>query len=274
MGNHLRSAIYGFAVGDGLGVPYEFKMRGQFTYEESAGPLIWSDDTAMTLATCDSIKRKKTIDPEDIMRSFEKWYFTGAYTPDNRAYGIGKTTAKAIEAFRWGKGIDQCGQKSVRDNGNGALMRILPLVFLDTLDEEIDKVSGLTHNHEISKEGCRIYVEIGKRLLKGEDLENIVKDIRTTDYYKRLPKLKELSEEEISSSGYVVDTLEASIWSIIHKDNYRDTLIKAIELGEDSDTTAAVAGGLAGILYGYQGIPKEWIDRLEGKDLLEECLWY
>ncbi len=273
MENDLRSAIYGFAIGDGLGVPYEFKMRGQFIYEKSDAPLIWSDDTAMTLATCDSIKRKKRIDPEDIMRSFEKWYFSGAYTPDNQAYGIGKTTAKAIEAFRLGQGIDHCGQRSIRDNGNGALMRILPLVFLDTSDKEIDKVSGLTHNHEISKEGCRIYVEIGKRILKGEDLENIIKNMGTTKYYKRLSRLKELAEEKISSSGYVVDTLEASLWCIIHKNNYRDTIIKAIELGGDSDTIAAVAGGLAGILYGYQGIPKEWIDRLEGKKLLEECLW-
>lgn len=273
MENRLKAAVYGFAVGDTLGVPYEFLKRGEFLFQEKEIRGIWSDDTAMTLATCDSIRKKGKIDLFNMMESFENWLYYGAYTPDGKAYGVGNTTRKAVDLFHRGEKLENCGQRGERDNGNGALMRILPLAFLDTSEEDIDHVSSLTHNHEISKEGCRIYIQIAKGLLKGKDLKEILKDLKPGKYYKRIPELKDLSEEGIRSSGYVVDTLEAVLWCLIHTNNYSDCILKSINLGGDTDTIAAISGGLAAIQYGMESIPKHWLERIERKDILESCLW-
>lgn len=273
MEKELKAAVYGFAVVDSLGVPYEFKERG-FEFSEDNSPLIWSDDTAMTLAAWDSIRRNGGIDLEDMMKSFEKWYFKGKYTPNGITFGVGRTTTKAIESYHLHKDIENCGQRTIRDNGNGALMRILPRLFVKCTAEEIDGVSGLTHNHGISKEGCRIYVEIGKRLLHGQDLRSILSKINVSEIYKRIPFLEKLSEDEIRSTGFVVDTLEAAIWCILKTGNYRDCIVKAIELGQDTDTTAAVAGGLAAIVYGYHSIPKDWLEKLQGRERIAEYIGY
>lgn len=271
--NTLRAAVFGLAVGDAIGVPYEFLNRGEFVFQENRINGFWSDDTAMTLATCDSIRKNGKIDLFQIMKSFDNWLYNGAYTPSGKAYGVGNTTKKAIDLFHKGEKPEKCGQKRERDNGNGALMRILPLAFLDSSAEDVDKVSSLTHNHEISKEGCRLYIQIAKELLMGEDLGKSINKTKPTIYYKRIHELKDLPEEVIRSSGYVVDTLEAVLWCLIHTDNFRDCILKAIHLGGDTDTIAAIVGGLAGILYGMDGIPKKWMERLEGKEIIESCLW-
>lgn len=273
MENRFEAAVYGFAIGDALGVPYEFLPRGEFHFNENKINGIWSDDTAMTLATCDSIRKKGKIDLLDMMESFENWLYNGAYTPDGKAYGVGNTTRKAIDLFHEGESLEKCGQKGERDNGNGALMRILPLAFTDASEEDIDHTGGLTHNHEISKEGCRLYIEIANGLLKGKSLKESIDNTKPTRYYKRIHKLNNLREEEIRSSGYVVDTLEAVLWCLLFTNNYRDCILKAIHLGGDTDTIAAIVGGLAGILYGMDGIPKKWMERLEGKEIIESCLW-
>lgn len=270
----LRDAIYGLAVGDAVGVPYEFKARDSFectdmigygTHNQPAGT--WSDDTSMTLATCASIKNCHRVDCGDIRKQFEQWLFHNEYTADGKVFDYGYTCSEAI--------YNKKGASDIRSNGNGSLMRILPLAFVDDVTEEvIQNVSGITHAHPISVEGCSIYVNIVKDLINGKKLEDVIlRHIRKESVYHRILQITELSRNEIRSSGYVVDTLEAAIWSLMTTDNYKDCILTAVKLGEDTDTVAAVAGGLAGIIYGYKGIPKNWIDALRNKQLLEECLF-
>ncbi len=268
----LKSAIYGLAVGDALGVPFEFKKRGTFhcegmtghgTYNQQAGT--WSDDTSMTLATCQSIKDKQGICEKEIRKNFLAWLNTGAFTPDGVVFDCGVTTYEALH-----RGT---GSRDFHSNGNGSLMRILPLALIDCTDEEIDAVSAITHAHEISKEACRIYVTIARSLLAGENLRSAIQAVETSEVFERIHELEYLSEAEIKSSGYVVDTLEASLWCLLQTDNYQNAVLKAVNLGDDTDTVGAVTGGLAGILYGYSGIPGEWIDVLRKKELIDRSLF-
>ena len=160
------------------------------------------------------------------------------------------------------------------DNGNGSLMRILPLAFTDCDYETVNAVSSLTHAHEISKAACRVYVYVARQLLQGKTLEEIYKCFgMKQSMFDRLPLLKDLTHDEIKSTGYVVDTLEAALWCNLNSSSYRECILLAVNLGEDTDTVAAVAGGLAGIIYGVggeQGIPEEWIKQIARKEWIEE----
>lgn len=268
--NKLKSAIYGLAVADAVGVPYEFKIRGSFkatgmvgfgSHNQPKGT--WSDDTSMTLATCASIKECGYIDVSDMLSKFRAWANSGKYAIDGRVFDIGCTTAEALHT---GKGKD-----NERSNGNGSLMRIIPLAFTDASDNEIKAVSAITHAHDISKTACVCYVHIVRALAQGARLEDILESIESP--FERIRTISTLDESEIKSSGYVVSTLEAALWAVSTTDNYRDAILKAVNLGNDTDTVGAVAGGLAGIIYGTEGIPPEWIESLKGKDIIENCLF-
>ena len=254
----LRDCIYGFAVGDALGVPYEFRPRGTFectdmigygTHGQPAGT--WSDDTSMTLATCDSIRELRRIDTADMRDKFMRWINNDEYTIDG-VFDYGGTTARALRTGKGGSGE--------RDNGNGSLMRIAPLAFTDTTDEEICEVSAITHAHRTSTDACVIFVELMRSVMNGA-----------------LPswalQLKGAPEQEIKSGGFVRDTLKAAIWCFVNTDSYEGCVLTAVNLGDDTDTTAAVAGALAGTAYGIDAIPQEWIDALRGKELIEQCLF-
>jgi ADP-ribosylglycohydrolase len=138
----------------------------------------------------------------------------------------------------------------------------------------VNAVSSLTHAHEISLEACRIYISMARKLLRGKPLDNIVKTIKPElPVYARLPNLDTLQRDEIKSSGYVVDTLEAALWCNLKSNSYRECVLLAVNLGEDTDTVAAIAGGLAGIIYGIggeQGIPEEWINQIARNEWIEE----
>lgn len=254
----LKSAIYGLVVGDALGVPYEFMERGSFyctdmvghgTYDKPAGT--FSDDSSMTLATCMAIKKSGGVNIDAIRKSFEAWMYDGAFTSDGEVFDVGNTTHHAIAE---GRGMD-----GERDNGNGSLMRIIPIAFTDADDEMIREVSAITHAHEISKNACVEYVKIVRSILYGEKYEN--------------DELKHTDISEIKSGGFVLDTLKASLWCVLNTDNYKDAVLMAVNLGSDTDTTAAVTGGLAGVMYGYDNIPSEWIAKIRNKELIDESLF-
>lgn len=272
----LRDGLYGLAVGDALGVPVEFYERGTYKVTKMEGygswdqpPGTFSDDTSMTLATAYAIKEKKSIDLEAIMENFVDWLKNGKFTPDKNCFDVGRTTAKAIETYIETGSLEKSSQVDQRSNGNGSLMRILPLIFTDANDEDIAKVSALTHGHEISIEGCLIYVYIGREILKGRELKDILKDLKVSETYKRLKILDQLEEKDIKSTGYVVYSLEASLWCLLKSSSYEEALLKAVNLGDDTDTIGAISGGLAGLIYGYESIQKNWIDTLRAKDLIE-----
>ena len=270
----LADAVFGLAIADALGVPYEFKRRGSFTCEGMIGygthgqPAgTWSDDTSMTIATAKSIKDNAgKIDVDDIRKNFVKWEREEAFTANDELFDIGIATSTAL---RTGK---PCTGEY--DNGNGSLMRILPLAFTDCTDEEIRAVSAITHGHEISMQACVIYVHVARRLLAGEDIKDIIPTLEYDKPFARLCKLDSLSADEIKSGGYVVDTLEAALWALVQKLGYRDTVLTAINLGDDTDTVGAVTGGLAGIVYGLEDdFAAVCMDELRNKELIQDCLW-
>lgn len=277
----IYAGILGLVIGDAVGVPVEFEPRDTFKVTDMTGygtfnmpPGTWSDDSSLTLATVESIARLGRVDAEDIMNNFYRWVGENAFTPYGMAFDIGRTTLNAIQRYAGGLPAAECGGKGDRDNGNGSLMRILPLAFTDCRYKTVDAVSALTHAHEKSLEACRIYISVARKLLRGKPLDSVVKSIKTElPAYERLPVLETLSREEIKSSGYVADTLEAALWCNLKSKSYRECVLLAVNLGEDTDTVAAVAGGLAGIIYGIgeeKGIPQNWIDRTARIDWIKE----
>lgn len=285
----VKDGIIGLLIGDALGVPVEFESRhvleefpvtdmiGHGMHDKPAGT--WSDDTSMTIATMASIVDKKAVDYDDIMENFCKWCKEEIYwqTP---CFDIGITTNIALNNYLNGVSALECGLDGERDNGNGSLMRILPLAYIPDIDyETIENISGLTHAHKRSKISCVLYIEIAKSMLENSNLtidEHIkIASNKIKDYYKdsnELVHFKRIFEDDlndvdtIKSKGYVIYTFESVIYCLKNTNNYRDAVLKAVNLGEDTDTTAAICGGLAGIYYGYDDIPIDWINTVDQID--------
>lgn len=289
----VESGIIGFVIGDTMGVPVEFYSREKLllnpvteileygTHNMPKG--CWSDDTSMTLATMDSIIKCKEINTNDMADRFIKWYRNGEYTATGIMFDIGTTTQQALVKYQ--RGIDiasKCGGEREYDNGNGSLMRMLPIAyycfFKGLEDTEILKivkeVSSITHRHQISILGCYIYVRLAMELLKGKELLQAYQEIKKLDYsyftedtiykYERILNndIGLYNINEINSDGYIVTTLEAVIWTLINSKSFNETIIKAINLGEDTDTVGACVGGLAGIYYGIENIKQKWKDNI------------
>ena len=135
-------------------------------------------------------------------------------------------------------------------------------------------VSAITHGHEISMQACSIYVEIIRRCLQGEQLEDVIHGMDCSSPFDRLPHIDALPEPEIKSNGYVVSTLEAAVWCVLTTNSFQECLLKAVNLGFDTDTTACVAGGLAAVSrYGFEDIPEEWFRAIRNKEIIEDCLF-
>lgn len=292
--NIIMSGILGFVIGDALGVPVEFEsrderkrdavceMRAYGTYKQPFGT--WSDDTSLTLCLVDSLITGYNI--HDIAKKYIQFYSKGLWTPYERVFDIGNATRIAINKMMSGENVLQCGGGAEYDNGNGSLMRILPMAFFVYYlnDKEgykkVEEVCSLTHAHSRSKLACIIYVEYAVQLIKEADKdiaykrmkENINKNCKQEykeemTHYKRILSMDIASESEdnILSSGYVVDSLEAVIWCILTTYSYKEAIFKAINLGNDTDTIAALTGGLAGILYGCNDIPENWVQCMARK---------
>ena len=284
---NVRDALIGLAVGDALGVPVEFEsredlkknpvvdMRGFGSHPVPAGS--WSDDTSMTIATMDSIINCHGIDYKDIMDRFLLWVNKGEYTPTGTMFDIGHTCRKALMDYAmYDVEPTKAGQDGNRSNGNGSLMRILPIPFFchkrklgkSEIIKICNDVSSLTHRHEISKLGCYIYTLFVMGLLDGMNIQEAYDYISSADYdsyskdslsaYRRILEqdITTLKEEEIQSTGYVVHTLEAALWCLFNAgSSFDEIVLAAVNLGEDTDTTGAVVGSLAGLVY---ECPQRW----------------
>lgn len=301
MNEKMKAGIMGFAVGDALGVPVEFlnrdllqrrPLKEMIGYGSRRVPEgTWSDDTSLMIAAMDSIKENGDVNFDDIMYKFTEWVNYAKYTATDELFDIGISTSKAISNFKRGEKAINCGTKGINENGNGSLMRILPFVyylkFSNFSEEEktilINQASALTHAHEISQLGCKIYADYVTLLLDGVDKVKALDLLKEIDYnkyysndsikvYQRILKgdLKSLDIDQIRSSGYVVDSLEASLWCTVKNDTYEDAVVAAINLGEDTDTIGAITGSLNGIIYGKNNIPERWLNKLRKKDYLEE----
>ncbi|MBW4682391.1 MAG: ADP-ribosylglycohydrolase family protein [Microcoleus vaginatus WJT46-NPBG5] len=293
----ILSGLMGLCVGDALGVPVEFtsraervkmpitEMTGYGTYNQPPGT--WSDDSSLTFCLADSLCTGFSL--EAIAKSFCRWYNEAYWTPYGEAFDVGNTTRQAITNLQRGVPPLDAGLTSASSNGNGSLMRILPLSFyyqvldFSELIERVHQVSRITHGHWRSQIACGIYTSIAIKLLQGLDpkpayLQGIekIKTIYTkpatvreiNSHFQRVfsGNIDTLSIDEIQSSGYVIHTLEAALWSLLNTSSYAESVLKAVNLGEDTDTTAAVTGGLAGIYYGLENIPKEWVAQIARKD--------
>ena len=299
----VRGMLLGLATGDALGVPIEFEsrralerepvtgMRGGGSWGQPAGT--WSDDTSLTVAAMVSIARRGKPDYQDIMENFLRWYERGDFTATGERFDIGNTTRSGIVRFsRRLLPPTKCGAAEASANGNGSLMRILPATLYlygtrgkiggDEL-KMIHDFSSLTHGHIISCMACGIYSLIAAQILSGRNIAEAfelgMEDAKTFygseaafDNFARLCDGRDfaaLPEEKISAAGYVVSTLEAALWCLLNTEDYKTLALKAVNLGEDTDTTGAVAGGLAGIVYGASSIPEEWLASLKRRDYLE-----
>lgn len=298
------NGIMGVIVGDALGLPVQFSSREEVQEEPvtdmmgfgafNMPPGSWSDDSSLTLATLSSINEKGRIDSEDIMKRFVRWYDNGEYTPFGYAYDIGYTCETAICNYKDTQNYQECGLGDACSNGNGSLMRIMPVclyVYEKVMSFELEEkkgldlihgVSAITHAHLRAKIACGIYYflvksilnydgTLAERLQAGMDdalifYSNDIGNLAQLAYYHRLNHLddfKTVSDDLIESSGYVVDTLEAAVWCLLNTDNLKNCLLKAVNLGDDTDTVAAVAGGLAGLYYGCESIPRVWLEKIQ-----------
>lgn len=297
----IKDAFFGLAVGDALGVPVEFKsraairpnpvtdMRGFGTHQQPPGT--WSDDSSLAFCLAEALTQQ--FDLNIIAANFKKWLYEDYWTARGDVFDVGISTQQAISNLKAGIRPDLAGGLFEEDNGNGSLMRILPLIFY-TRHKPIDEryqltkaVSSITHGHIRSVIACFYYLEFARGLLNGENKFSVYRNLQTTvpDYlnslninpseiqlFDRLLKndIQTLPEESIQSSGYVLHTLEASIWCLLTTDTYRDAVLKAVNLGHDTDTTGAVTGGLAGILYGFGSIPVNWVAQLARRKDIED----
>ncbi|MCD7781249.1 MAG: ADP-ribosylglycohydrolase family protein [Methanosphaera sp.] len=297
----IYASIFGGVVGDALGVPYEFyskeeldenpisKMDGYGTYNQPPGT--WSDDTSLTISLMDSLASKECVDYHDIMNKFSAWYYDSFYTPLGHTFDVGRTTQAAITRYQDGVDPIDCGGRDGHDNGNGSLMRIIPLCFYlyandtsmaDSI-ETINNVSALTHGHRISTASCNIFNFIVDEILSSynDSFTSIIDNAINTSstYYNNelyspfdrifSGNLFDLPLESIGSTGYVVNSLEVAIYCCYHTSCFEDALLMALNLGGDTDTNGKITGDLAGLYYGFDSIPKEWLDNLINKEYIE-----
>ena len=302
-----KSLLLGTAVGDALGVPVEFHDRESLRKNPVTGirgygshnqpPGTFSDDTSLTLCLAESLTRG--FDLQDQGRLFVKWLKDDYWTARGELFDIGISTDRALTVISRGVPPEQAGVTEENANGNGSLMRISPLLFhlLDKPAEErfhlTRLTSGVTHAHIRSVVGCYYYLDYLKALYDGhtpaqaheqlcesmpEKLTKFGAEPDEIRIYDRLfsNKFGTLPEPEIHSSGYVVHTLEASVWCLLTTSSYPEAVLKAVNLGDDTDTTGAVTGAMAGLYYGMSAIPEEWLAVLAKRDEIEslaEKVW-
>ncbi|GGA24255.1 ADP-ribosylglycohydrolase family protein [Paenibacillus physcomitrellae] len=296
MRSKLESAVLGFCAGDALGVPAEFKPRETLDLDpvtEMAGygthhqpPGTWSDDSSLMFCLMESLIIQEKIDLYDLADRFGNWLEHGDWTPHGVVFDVGIATRKAIQNYREeAVPPELAGGAGEFSNGNGSLMRILPLAFflrnkeLESRIEGVAQVSSVTHRHPVSIIACLLYTEIAIRLLDGDPLpDSISKAVETIggmnlhnedlQPFSRIlnGEISKLKREEIQSSGYVVHTLEASLWCLLTSGSFDEAVLKAVNLGEDTDTTGAVTGGLAGLIYGLDRVPEDWVTALARLD--------
>ncbi|AWK03378.1 hypothetical protein HYN56_03715 [Flavobacterium crocinum] len=305
MKSKIESGLFGVAIGDALGVPVEFKSREKLKENpvvDMMGFMSWnqppgtfSDDSSLAFCTAESLC--KGYDIEDMALTFVKWMQEGYWGAHNKVFDIGGTTKHSLARVVKGESARNSGNFFEEDNGNGSLMRILPLVFylqkendIEVIYKKVKEVSSITHAHFRSGFACFIYVVYCLEILKDKDKFEAYKEMQNVlskfledkkynpveiQLFEKLLKndIWTYPENEIRASGYVLHSLEASFWCFLNSDSYEKTVLKAVNLGEDTDTTGAIAGGLAGIYYGIENIPEKWIDNLARSNDIEDLAY-
>lgn len=290
----LKSVVWGFVVGDALGVPFEFIERVSIKENPCTGitgygthgqaPGTWSDDTSMMLCVLENLLNGGNT--QSLSELFIKWYKQGYMTANGEVFDIGITTRTALNNIINSGSYKHSGLKHQSSLGNGALMRCLPYALGSDFHKSSFQMvldSRITHAHALSHHCCLFYVRMVRALLEGatkqEALASAVSylrmGMRITDGeysenmrcirdFSRLmaPDFQCLAEQHIKSSGYVVHTLEAAVWCFLNSSSYAESVLRAVNLGGDTDTIAALTGGLSGLYYGFENIPDEWLHEI------------
>lgn len=296
----VLGGLYGLLVGDALGVPYEFHESWEIPekdlieYQPPEGFIrahgrvpcgTWSDDGAQALCLLESLVDNDDYNEVDFTNRLIAWCDEGYMCVDGYKFDIGFTTQNAILMYRLGATIQEATQNDERSNGNGSLMRVLPLALwadgsYKFMCDIARQQSIVTHGHIRSQVCCAVYVLWARFLREGgygedfgcawdealNEIERIYADDEEfmNEYNEHIKDKCHVGR----GSGYVVDSLFSAKMLIDQCDSYEDVVKTAISLGDDTDTTACIAGGIAGIIYGYNSIPIRWIAELRGKNIL------
>lgn len=267
--NRAKGCLVGLAVGDALGTTLEFSKRDSLppvTDMVGGGPFHlkpgeWTDDTSMALCLAESLLERNSFNPYTMMDSFMDWMREGHNSVTGKCFDIGITTRAAIQNYI-DEGIPLDGPSDPRSAGNGSIMRLAPTVlfFLDDRERAIEfsiHQSRPTHAAPEVLDACALMASILHESITGQSgWPPVLKEAKIVDIADQTYLAKE--RDDIRSSGYVVDTLEAALWAVAKTDNFRDALLLAVNLGDDADTVGAVTGQIAGAKYGYEAIPVEW----------------
>jgi len=300
LADRVSGGLLGMLVGDALGVPYEFRSAreiprwSEIEFEPPKGfrrahsgvpPGTWSDDGAQALCLLASLLECGSLDLADFSKKLLSWYHDGAFTPDQRVFDCGIQTREALQALENGAPPDCSGPAEEMDNGNGSLMRVLPLALWhrgsdEDLCQSARRQSLCTHGHLRSQLCCGLYCLWARQLVLGEVDEAWPQAAsKLREFSSKEPAvlqetefiLKEKHRSSARGSGYVLN----SLWSArlaMQERGYESVVRAAISLGDDTDTTACIAGGLAGIRDGLAAIPPRWRNALRGHNVYEPLL--
>lgn len=259
--------LLGLAVGDALGTTLEFgprrpldnlhaEMTGGGVFQLEPGQ--WTDDTAMALAMARSLVQEKSFRPLSVLHEWSEWYQHGKHSCTGTCFDIGSATRTALDAFLRNSAV--VPQISVSALGNGSLMRLAPVVLFASNEGEAESLayeqSLLTHGEDAARATGWFGKLLFKTATSGFDPTSIPPDV---------PNRK---RDQLSSSGFYKNTLEAALWAVANTSSFEDAVVQAVNLGDDSDTVGAVAGQLAGAVYGESGIPERWLERLAWRNEL------
>ncbi len=278
-------ALLGLAVGDALGTTAEFKPRGSFprlTDMVGGGPFRlqagqWTDDTAMALALATSLIECGDLNESDLMSRFVDWRDNGEYSCTGTCFDVGITVSSALHSFKL-TGDPIAGSTDPMSAGNGSLMRLAPVAIRYWQDEAVRRdiaarQSRTTHGAPEAVDACIAYADILAEAIAGHPRHAVLRS-RSADYAGAVRPIMAGSwrgkhRDEVRGSGYVSHSLEAALWCVGRTSIFADAVLLAANLGEDSDTTAAITGQLAGALYGKEGIPEPWLAKLAWREPIE-----
>ena len=275
-------SMFGLAVGDALGAPVEFKNKGTFPYisDMIAGGAFqlnkgdWTDDTSMALCLLDSLINVG-FDLKDQADRYVKWYKQGYFSVKGYCFDIGLNTRKSLVNYI---ATGEVISPFTNSCGNGAIMRLAPITLYTAFMKDIDikkyagETSKVTHNSLMSIEACEFMALLISRLINCHDKDNALKSIdsKFNTEIKNFLSLKYiLNESDLDNSGYILHSLKLALWGFFSTDNFKDGLLKVVNLGGDSDTNGAIYGQIAGAYYGLDGIPDNWKKVLYKKDMIK-----
>jgi ADP-ribosyl-[dinitrogen reductase] hydrolase len=276
----FRGCLLGLAAGDAVGTTVEFRHRGTFEpLRDMVGggrfrlePGQWTDDTSMALCLATSLVERDEFDARDQMDRYCRWADEGYLSSTGRCFDIGTTVASALLKYKRG-GNPYAGSADPNTAGNGCIMRLAPVAMrffpdLDAVETFAAESSRTTHAAKECIDACRLFAKVICRALLGRPKEDVLLadagSFFTSESISAIARgsYRTKSEEVIRGSGYVVESLEAALWTFARTESFEDAILLAANLGGDADTTAAACGQLAGAYYGERGIPPHWLDRL------------